>query len=627
MCGLIGFTPTNSVNTASVAQAMCELITHRGPDSEGIWWSDDVPIALGHRRLSILDVSPAGHQPMHSACDRYVIVFNGEIYNHIGLRRELSETGLAPQWRGHSDTETLLACFAAWGVERTLQSIVGMFAVALWDKQHRTLTIARDRMGEKPLYWGWCDDVLLFGSELKALRAHPGFNAEVNRDALTLLLRHCCIPAPYSIYRGIEKLRPGHFVTIPIGTSIERSKQARPRAYWAINDVVERGLADPFLGTPDEAVSLLEQRLSGSIGDQMLADVPLGAFLSGGVDSSAVVALMQAQSKYPVKTFTIGFDESGYDEAGHARAVANYLGTDHTEIRVRPDDALSVIPKLPRMYCEPFGDSSQIPTFLVSEMARQHVTVALPKFVRQAGAGFLRSLPPAAWDKLFDLARPVLPGRLRISIPGEKARKLADVLGLSDGHAFYRQLTSHWSDPASVVIGANEPQTLVTNTEVWPNTDCLEHAMMAMDAQTYMTDDILTKVDRAAMSVSLETRVPMLDHRVVELAWQMPLDYKIRDGQGKWLLRQVLYRHVPKELIERPKMGFGIPLDGWLRGPLKEWAEALLSEERLHQEGFFHPKPIRAMWAEHLSGRKNWQYHLWNVLMFQAWLEATHPCH
>lgn len=654
MCGLIGFTRQSGISAKDaygIAGAMTRSIAYRGPDSEGIWCEQNEPLVLGHRRLSILDLSPAGHQPMLSICGRYVIAFNGEIYNHADLRSQLESDQGGIAWRGHSDTETLLFCFAAWGVERTLKATVGMFAIALWDKQEQTLTLARDRLGEKPLYWGWCDDVLLFGSELKALKAHPAFSAGVDRGALALLLRHCYIPAPYSIYKGIQKLMPGHFVQIPLQDDVTRSKDAKPEAYWQLKQVVEDGLANPFTGGADAAVDLLESSLSASIGEQMLSDVPLGAFLSGGIDSSTVVALMQVQSKRPVRTFTIGFDQAGYNEATHAKAVAEKLGTDHTELYVRSEDALAVIPKLPLMFCEPFGDSSQIPTFLLSQMAREHVTVALsgdggdelfggynrylaarkvwgpvqrlPLFARHAGARLLRSLSPATWDKLFDWARPVLPLRLRLSIPGEKARKLADVLALSNGHEFYRQLTSHWTDPASVVIDATEPKTLLTTPSNWPTTDCLEHSMMAMDAQTYMADDILTKVDRAAMSNSLETRVPLLNHRVVELAWRMPLEFKIHEGQGKWLLRQVLYKHVPKELIERPKMGFGIPLDSWLRGPLKDWAEALLDESRLRSEGYFYPEKIRAMWTEHLSGKQNWQYHLWNVLMFQAWLEAN----
>lgn len=648
MCGLIGFTRSSDADAQGIAQKMCKMITHRGPDSEGIWCDEFSPLVLGHRRLSILDLSAAGHQPMLSACGRYVIAFNGEVYNHLALRTRLLGEDRVTAWRGHSDTETILACFVAWGIEETLQSMVGMFAIALWDQQEKILTLARDRMGEKPLYWGWSDNVLLFSSELKALKPHPAFKPEINRDALTQLLRYSYIPAPYSIYRNIQKLMPGHFLQIPLLGDLTQAKDIKSAAYWSLNNVVEHGLANPFIGSPEEAIDILSSQLSASIADQMLSDVPLGAFLSGGIDSSTVVALMQAQSSRPVRTFTIGFDEGGYDEAVHAKAVAKHIGTDHTELYVRPDDALAVIPRLPGMYCEPFADSSQIPTFLVSQMAKQQVTVALsgdggdelfggynrylasrkvwgpvqglPFMLRHATAGLLRALPPATWNKIFETTKPLLPKRLHLSMPGEKARKLADVLSLSDGHAYYHQLCSHWNDPTSVVVGATEPQTLVTNSTAWPKTDSLEHAMMAMDAQTFMTDDVLAKVDRAAMAVSLETRVPMLDHRVIELAWKMPLDYKIRDGQGKWLLRQVLYRHVPKELVERPKMGFGIPLDNWLRGPLRDWAESLLDEQRLLKEGYFYPKPIRDMWNEHLSGKNDWQYHLWNVLMFQAWL-------
>lgn len=650
MCGITGFWSAETADTsasAGIAWRMADTLRNRGPDDGGVWLDHAHNLALGHRRLSILDLSPAGHQPMHSACERYVIAFNGEIYNHRDLRSQLTDEGKDPPWCGHADTETLLACFAAWGIEKTLQACVGMFAIALWDRRDRRLTLARDRMGEKPLYYGWQGDTLLFGSELKALKAHPAFRGAVDRNALTLLLRHNCIPAPYSIYQGIAKLLPGHFINIPLhGSSSARA--AQPQAYWRLNDAVQRGLADPFSGSPDEAVDLLHSRLSASIGEQMLADVPLGAFLSGGTDSSTIAALMQAQSHQPIRTFTIGFDEGGYDEAAHAKAVARHLGTEHTELYVHPADALAVIPRLPTMYCEPFSDSSQIPTFLVSQMARQHVTVALsgdggdelfggynrylsarkvwsrmqrlPLFARHAAAGMLRALPPATWDRLFALAKPLLPKRLHLAIPGDKAQKLADVLALSDEQAFFHQLTSHWKDPASIVIGAREPQTQLTTPAAWPHSDSFEHWMMAMDTQTYMTDDILVKVDRAAMATSLETRVPMLDHRVVELAWRMPLDLKIRQGQGKWLLRQVLYRHIPQQLIERPKQGFSIPLDSWLRGPLRDWAEHLLNEGRLRQEGYFHPAPIRQMWTEHLSGRRNWQHHLWDVLMFQAWL-------
>jgi asparagine synthase (glutamine-hydrolysing) len=649
MCGIAGFLQSAvSGFDPTLVVAMTDAIVSRGPDDSGLWSDERAGIALGHRRLSILDLSPAGHQPMHSVCSRFVIVFNGEIYNHLDLRRQLQQENLAPVWRGHSDTETLLACCAAWGIGKTLQATVGMFAIALWDREERVLTLARDRMGEKPLYFGWHENVLLFGSELKALKAYPGFRGEIDRNSLALFLRHNCVPAPYSIYKGIGKLMPGHYLSIGID-DIAAAKSATPQAYWRLNDAVKSGLANPFCGSGEDAVDLLQQQLSRSVGEQMLADVPLGAFLSGGVDSSTIVALMQAQSRQPVRTFTIGFNESGYDEAAHAKAVARHLGTEHTELYVRPEDALAVIPRLPSMYCEPFSDSSQIPTFLVSQMARQHVTVALsgdggdelfggynrylvarrvwgkmqnlPVFARHAVAALLSAVPPSAWDSIFDLAKPLLPKRLQLATPGDKAQKLAGVLKLAREQDFFRQLTSHWQDPASIVIGAHEPQTLLSNAAAWPETDCFEHWMMAMDTQTYMTDDILVKVDRAAMANSLETRVPMLDHRIVELAWRMPITMKIRNGQGKWLLRQVLYRHVPQELIERPKMGFAIPLDMWLRTSLRDWAESLLDADRLQQEGFFNPVPIRKMWAEHLSGKRNWQSHLWSVLMFQAWLE------
>jgi len=572
MCGIAGFWQKGT-SDKNIARRMADSIVNRGPDDFGVWCSEAEGIALAHRRLSIIDLSSAGHQPMQSQCGRYVMVFNGEIYNHLSLRKQVAESGSDIRWRGHSDTETLLECFSKWGVEKTLVQTVGMFAIALWDTEQKVLTLTRDRVGEKPLHWGWSGDTLLFGSELKALKVHPAFKPEVDRNALTLLLRHCYIPAPYSIYRGIGKLMPGHWVSIPLGGGVELAKKALPQPYWTVNKVVERGLRQPFSGSPEVAVDALENRLTESIGEQMLSDVPLGAFLSGGIDSSTVVSLMQAQSSRPVKTFTIGFQEGGYNEAVHASEVAKHLGTEHHELYVSSRDALSVIPKLPEIYCEPFGDSSQIPTFLVSCMAKQDVTVALsgdggdelfggynryvaaqkvwgpvqklPPFVRSMAASGLRALTPAQWDKLFEKLKPVLPRKLQLAIPGEKARKLSEVLSLTDGHAFYRQLTSHWTDPGSIVIGGSEPETLITNPNAWPDTDCLEHAMMAMDAQTYMADDILTKVDRAAMAVSLETRVPMLDHRVIELAWQMPLEYKIRNGQGKWLLRQVLYRHVP----------------------------------------------------------------------------------
>lgn len=649
MCGLIGFySPIRLDAAAEIGWNMANAVTHRGPDDLDVWVDDALCLTLGHRRLSILDLSAAGRQPMLSACKRYVLAFNGEIYNHLELRTRLTRDGEAPPWRGHSDTETLLACFSAWGVKKTLQAAVGMFAIALWNRQTRMLTLARDRLGEKPLYWGWQDGSLLFASELKALKAHPGFKAEVDRNAVVLLLRHGYVDAPHSIYKDIRKLQPGHFVDISL-SDMAVARAACPTAYWRLNDVARAGLDQPFKGTPAQAVEELERQLTESVRAQMLADVPLGAFLSGGIDSSTIVALMQTQSPRPVRTFTIGFTEDKYNEAQYARAVAEHIGTQHTDLYVQADDALALIPRLPEVYDEPFADSSQIPTYLVSRLARQHVAIALsgdagdelfggydtyrfvpsvwnrigriPAPLRSSAAFALKSLPPPAWNMMFSRIRSLVPNKLNGAITGEKVHKLAELLACTGKESFYHQLSSHWKDPERIVIASKEPRTIHNTVNAWPKTDTFEHWMMAVGAQTYMTDDILVKVDRAAMSNSLEVRIPMLDHRVVELAWRMPIGLKIRDGTGKWLLREVLYRHIPKELVDRPKMGFTIPLADWLRGPLRTWAEALLDEARILREGFFHPAPIRASWADHICGRRDHSAKLWCVLMFQAWLE------
>ena len=641
MCGIAGLWGGvgRGADARAVLAAMTATLVHRGPDDGGSWLDQTAGVALGHRRLSILDLSPAGHQPMVSRCGRYVLVFNGEIYNHAELRAALGDAF----WRGHSDTETLLEAVARWGVAAALKRCTGMFALALWDRERRELHLARDRLGEKPLYYGYLGGTLVFASELKALRAHPGWRGEIDRGALTLLLRHNYIPAPHSIYLGISKLMPATILTLRQDGS---SAEAR---YWSAREVAERGIAEPFAGTEGEAAAELERLLSRSIGRQMVADVPLGAFLSGGIDSSTVVALMQAQSARPVKSFTIGFDEPGYDEAGYARAVADHLGTEHTELTVTARQALEVIPRLPELYDEPFSDSSQIPTFLVAQLARGQVAVSLsgdggdelfggynryllgrslwrktgwlPRGVRRAAAAAIATLPPAGWDELFSAGKRLLPARLRHTRPGDKLHKLAGILGARDADEIYRLLVSHWQHPAAVVIGGAEPATALTDRGTWADLSDFTQRMMYLDLVSYLPDDILAKLDRAAMGVSLETRVPMLDHELVEFAWRVPLSMKIRGGEGKWLLRQVLYRHVPRELIERPKMGFGVPIDAWLRGPLRDWAEALLDEARLAREGYFDPRPIRAKWREHLSGRRNWQYHLWDVLMFQAWRE------
>lgn len=643
MCGLNGFL-TKEVflqTPRQLSEAMGQTIRHRGPDDAGVWCDQDVGIALGHRRLSILDLSPAGHQPMHSACGRYVIVFNGEIYNHLELRNQLS--GAHGGWNGHSDTETLLAAIAAWGVNAALNACVGMFAFALWDRQRRVLTLARDRLGEKPLYYGIQNNTFLFGSELKALRAHPAFVGEIDRDALALYLRHNYIPAPYSIYKGIQKLLPGTYLQVDMALNMD------VETYWSVNEVAELGSGDLFVGSEAEAKAELTRLLTQAIRGQMMADVPLGAFLSGGVDSSAIVALMQAQSSNPVKTFTIGFREEGYNEAEYAHAVAKHLGTEHTELYVSPEQAMAVIPRLPEIYDEPFADSSQIPTWLVSKLAREQVTVSLsgdggdelfggynryfigqalwrklerlPLPVRARIAGLMTSVPPERWNAMLSAMGFMLPGKLRFGNPGDKLHKLAGVLRCQGPESLYFGLISLWDEPSNVVLGSTEPTTILTDRRQWPALPTTVDWMMVLDTLTYMPDDILVKVDRAAMNLSLETRVPFLDHRLVEFAWRLPLSMKIRDGQGKHLLRQVLYDYVPKSLIERPKMGFGIPLDSWLRGALRDWAESLLNESRLKQDGFFAPAGIRKKWQEHLSGQRNWQYHLWGVLMFQAWLD------
>ena len=646
MCGIAGFIGYRDLRGAAipaVAQRMGEAIRHRGPDDSGVWHDDQAEVALVHRRLSILDLSPAGHQPMVSASGRFVIVFNGEIYNHLALRQELGQraSGNSLAWRGHSDTETLLAGIDVWGLEKTLKRTVGMFALALWDRNEHALYLARDRMGEKPLYYGWQQGVFLFGSELKALKAHPAFEGEIDRGAIALQMRHNYIPAPYSIYQDIYKLSPGHCLKILLS---DRSKQKDPWPYWSMAEVVERCQSNPFTGTDGEAVDALNTVLHSAVGQQMVADVPLGAFLSGGVDSSTIVALMQSQSPRPVKTFAIGFNEAGYNEAVHAKAVAEHLGTEHTELYVTPRQALDVIPRLPTLFDEPFSDCSQIPTFLVSDITRQQVTVSLsgdagdelfggynryhmtrgvwnkirgvPLLLRKAaGAGFV-SVSPDQWNQIFKL----IPGATRYANIGDKIHKGAGVLASQTSDELYLNFISQWLHPDSVVINGVEPPTQITRPQLHLK-NILEQ-MMALDSVSYLPDDILCKVDRAAMGVSLEARVPMLDHRVIEFAWRLPLNMKIRQGQGKWILRQVLYRYVPKGLIDRPKMGFGVPIDSWLRGPLRDWGENLLDKSRLQNEGYFDPLSIRQKWVEHLSGKRNWQYLLWGVLMFQAWLEA-----
>ncbi|MDJ0676690.1 MAG: asparagine synthase (glutamine-hydrolyzing) [Calothrix sp. MO_167.B42] len=647
MCGITGFwnhlRQISADELEEIVQKMSNTLWHRGPDAGGIWVNSEAGIALGHRRLAILDLSPEGHQPMVSANHRYVIVFNGEIYNYLELQRQLKTLGHC--FRGHSDTEVMLAAFCQWGVEQAVKQFNGMFAFALWDRQERVLHLGRDRLGEKPLYYGWVGQTFLFSSELKALKAHPQFQAEINRDALALYLRHNCIPTPYTIYQGIYKLPPGCILTVHPTPSI-----SEPKPYWSAQNVAESGISNPFIGSETEAIAQLDTLLQDAVGLRMISDVPLGAFLSGGIDSSTIVALMQTQSSQPVKTFSIGFYEDSYNEAQHAKAVAQHLGTDHTEFYVTPEEAIAVIPQLPKLYDEPFADVSQIPTFLVSQLTKQYVTVSLSgdagdelfagynryfwgssiwqkigwisKDLRQIASGALTNLSPQSWDEVFSHLDGLLPSKFKQPNPGDKLHKLAEVLAVPNSEALYKALVSHWKSPESLVIGSKEPPTVLNNGQQLVNLPDFVQRMMYLDTITYLPDDILVKVDRASMGVSLEARVPFLDHRVVEFAWHIPLNLKIRNGKGKWLLRQVLYQYVPQSLIERPKMGFSVPIDNWLRSSLRDWAETMLDENRLRQEGFFNPQPIRQKWEEHLAGKRNWQYYLWDVLMFQTWLET-----
>lgn len=650
MCGIAGFLDTSVYEPDAVLQRMADAIIHRGPDDAGVWHDRTTGIGLAHRRLSILDLSPAGHQPMHSADGRYVIAYNGEIYNFLELKNELQATNNGPpNYRGHSDTEVLLSAISAWGIEKTLARINGMFAFALWDKDEQTLTLVRDRLGKKPLYFGWVAGAFVFGSELKALRAFPGFSNAINRDALTLYLRHNCIPAPYSIYCGIYKLPPGTFLTLNRDRALRANcledVASSIRPYWSARSAFEAGLAQPFSNREGAVLDDLDTLLRDAVASRMIADVPLGAFLSGGVDSSLIVALMQAQSSQTVKTFTIGFHEAAHNEAEDARRVADHLGTEHHELYLSPQDALDVVPRLPTLYDEPFADSSQIPTFLVSKFAREHVTVALsgdggdelfggynrytwapqiwgrmhpwPLAMRRLLSSLLEGIPPRAWPKILALFN------INQRTPADKILKLAAVLKASNPSGLYRTLVSHWDRPAEITVIGCEPETLLGDADKVIDTFGFAEGMMYLDQVTYLPDDILVKVDRASMGVSLEARAPLLDYRLAEFAAKVPLDMKIRDRQGKQLLRKVLYRYVPKELIERPKMGFEIPIADWLRGPLRDWSESLLDETRLKNEGYFHPAPIRKRWQQHLSGQRNWQFQLWDILMFQAWLEES----
>ena len=656
VCGIVGLlsstAPVRDGAADGVVRRMTGTLAHRGPDADGVWVGAEGAVGLGHRRLSILDLSPLGAQPMEAASGRFVLVYNGEVYNFPALRAELERAG--HPFRGHSDTEVLLAGFDAWGVEATVTRAIGMFAFAVWDAARRTLTLGRDRMGQKPLYYGWAGDALVFGSELKALRAHPGFTAGVDRESLALYFMYGHVPGPRTIHRGVRMLPPGHLARVPLDALVAGTDlRAFEAPYWTLDTAVAAGRDRPFQGTDTDAVDALEEMLDTVVGDRLVADVPVGAFLSGGVDSTAVVAAAQRQSAGPIQTFTIGFEGAGYDESPHAEAVAQALGTDHETLRVTPADALALIPTLPTTYDEPFADSSQIPTALVAHLARARVTVALsgdggdelfggynrhvegprlwralgrvPRPVRATVGRALQAVPPGVWDRTYAAIAPALPARALVTLPADKARKLGAVLGARSDGDLYARLVRTRSADWPPVLGVTLPDTLVDRPAAWPDALGPLGRQLYLDTRTYLPDDILTKVDRATMSAGLEGRAPFMDHRLVEFAWTLPDRLKVRDGVGKWVLRQAVDRSVPRDLMDRPKAGFAVPVGDWLRGPLRAWAEALLAPDRLRREGYLDADVVAGVWADHLAGRADRRFEVWSVLMFQAWLDEVAP--
>lgn len=671
MCGIAGFIGLsergNNVLLAQIAEQMANTLHHRGPDDSGIWVDSNIGIAMGHSRLSIIDLSIHGHQPMISQTGRYVIVYNGEVYNFPELRKELEKKRYS--FKGHSDTEVILSAFEEWGIENSVKKFVGMFAFAVWDSIEKKLCLARDRIGKKPLYYGWLDNSFCFASELKALQQCPRWNGEINRDVLALYMRHNYIPAPYSIYKNVYKLYPGTLLSIRVEDAIngvpdfsplpvtEGSEKynVQPISYWSLRNVYMEAIDTPFIGSQSEAEEILENLLTQAVQYRMISDVPLGALLSGGIDSSLVVALMQYLSSQPIKTFTIGFHESDYNEAPYADAIAKWLGTDHTHLYVTPEDAMRVVPMLPSIYDEPFADSSQIPTYLVCELTRKYVTVALsgdagdenfagytaymnvyaiwrrigwiPPSIRVLISRILNHIPVPLWRTTTAILKGQIRNLIRTKGGSDSLYRSSELMKVPNFDSFFYNISSQWKHPLSLVLNSQEMPTIYTDTKRTPPPKEIIRRMMFIDKLCYLPDDILVKVDRASMAVSLEVRVPILDHRVVEFATRLPLNFLVTKYnrknplQGKYILRRILYKYLPAELVERPKHGFGVPVGEWIRGPLRSWAEEMLSEQKLKKEGYLNVNMVRQVWKEHVLEGKERTTPLWCILMFEAWLE------
>ena len=629
MCGIAGFYTFQrlSDNTfQEIGSTVLNSMKHRGPDDEGFWVNKSNNLLLCQVRLSILDLSIKGHQPMHSNNGRFTIVFNGEIYNHIEIRKKLISDGCSIKWEGESDTETLLESLVYWGIEKTLTACVGMFSFAYWDSKCSKLILARDRFGEKPLYWGWQNDKFYFASELSSISCNPYFKSKINPSALNQLVRYNYIPAPNSIFHNINKLLPGHFVSIDLN-QLDKEQISTP--YWNLIDKVNEIKSQNLNISKKEALKLLDDKLTQVIKNQMLSDVPIGAFLSGGIDSSMIASIMQKNSRTPIQTYTIGFNNLKYNEAVYAKDIASHIGTQHNELYINDLDVINLVSKMPYYYSEPFADSSQLPTFLLCEMVSKHVKVALSG---DAGdelfGGYNQYLfTPKLWEVVN-----IIPYNLRkmsssilnyFDFNNKKIEKINQMLPAKNEIDFYKRLVSHWYDPDKIVLNSEESFSNLNSFIKLNNKFSYQENLMIFDSLSYLTDDILVKVDRAAMANSLETRVPFLDHEFFELVWSLPINLKINNNSGKNILKDLLEKYVPKKLVDRPKKGFSLPLGQWLRGPLKDWAEKLLSSKRLIDEGYFDSVIIRKVWSDHLSGKRDNSLKLWSVLMFQSWYEAN----